>query len=530
MRQNASKTTARPMWDASAVAHLLSRAGFGGTPEEVARLAALPMEQAVDTVLSEAAAAPPPARPDWVKEPWVNTERRYADTTREEAAQSHRTTRRRYGTELNELRAWSLRQMITSTAPLREVMTLFWHGHFATATGKVNLSQAMYHQDEILRRLALGNFGTLVREVTLSPAMMLYLDLEGSDKTQPNENYARELYELFTVGIGHYTEQDIKETARALTGWTLDGPKGMDKSRASATDTPRDFARDGLIATFVPDRHDDGTKTIFGTTGRFGLDDVVALVVKQDATGQFLAAKLVDFFGAHDPEGALRKQLAGAFITSKGEVQDLLRILFTAPEFYDEAARGSLIKSPVRLLVGACRQLALEVEPTPTLAQLTAAMGQDLFNPPNVKGWPGGRSWIGAGTMAVRYHLPEALIGGKEPAGLEPLGFNRFLPVPRDATQGPAMVARLEGAMAERSAERRRDGLKCRLRPEAIFPAGVPEDPAALVDAMLARLVVTRVRQTTRKALITAVEPAAPPDRPALIARLILASPEYQLA
>lgn len=530
MRQAKNETPPHLAWDAGAAAHLLSRAAFGGTAEEVARLAALPMERAVETLLSEAAGAGMPARPEWVKDPWVNTERRYADTSREESAASHRATRRRYATEVNDLRAWALRQMIATPAPLREVMTLFWHGHFATAVGKVNLSQAIYQQDETLRRLALGNFRTLVDEVTLNPAMMMYLDLEDSDKARPNENYARELYELFTVGIGHYTEKDIKETARALTGWTLDGPQGMAKLRATATDTPRDFARDGLIATFVPERHDDDEKTIFGQSGHFNLESVVELILRQEATGRFLAAKLIDFFGASDPKEALRGRMAEAFAASKGEVRELLRVLFTAPEFYADAARGSHIKGPVRLLVGACRQLKLDVEPTPTLAQLTAAMGQELFNPPNVKGWPGGRSWIGAGTLAVRYHLPEALLDGQEPAGLEPLGINRPFPVPRDAMQGPAMVARMEGAMTERRAERRKGGLQCRFRPEAMFPQGIPAESGLLVDAMIARLIVTPIRPATRAALVSACEATPPAERPALVARLILASPEYQLA
>ncbi|MGE3821866.1 MAG: DUF1800 family protein [Isosphaeraceae bacterium] len=530
MKKIVNETPGRSAWDAGAAAHLLSRATFGPTPREIARLARLPMEEAVEILLSEAADAGMPDRPAWVMDPWVNTERRYAVTSPEEAAKSHRETRRRYASEMNDLRAWSLRQMLTTPAQLREVMCLFWHSHFATAIGKVNLSQAMYQQDEMLRRLALGDFGVLLREVTLSPAMMIYLDLEDSDKSRPNENYARELYELFTIGIGNYTERDVKETARALTGWTLDGPKETAGLRATAADTPRDFARDGLIPTFVPERHDGGQKTIFGQTGPFDLDGVVELILREQATGRFLAAKLIEFFGAHDPQGELHERMAAAFATSGGEIHALLRVLFTAPEFYADAARGTLIKSPVRLLVGACRQLGLEVEPTPTLAQLTAAMGQELFNPPNVKGWPGGRAWVGAGTLAVRYHLPEALIEGKVPTGLEPLGFSRFLALPRDAMRGPEMMARVRGAMAERAEERRRGGLRCRFRPEAIFPEGVPADPAALVDEMLARLVVTRIRPGTRAALISACEGVPATDRSAVVARLILASPEYQMA
>lgn len=519
-----------PAWDAKAAAHLLSRAGFGGTPEEVGELAALSLDEAVDRLLDESAKAPAPAQPDWVKDPWVNTERRFADTPREVAAEAHRTTRRRYGAELNELRSWWLGYMITTSHPLREVLTLFWHGHFATATSKVNISQAIYQQNATLRRNALGNFRTLLRDVAVDPAMMMYLDLEGSDKAKANENFARELYELFTLGIGHYTENDIKATARALTGWTLDAPRGMAKTRSSAPDTPRDFARDGLVPTFIPERHDAEVKTIFGETGRFELDDVVAIVSRQPATARFLVGKLIDFFGTVDPQGELRERMALTFQATRGEIREVLRVLFTAPEFYSDASRGSQIKSPIRLLVGACRQLKLDVRATPSLAQLTASMGQDLFNPPNVKGWPGGKTWIGAGTLAVRYHLADALLEGKEPTGLEPLGSNRFLAFPRDATQGSAMVARIESSRAERRAERQKEGLKCRFKVDALYPQGAPADPAALVDDLLRRLVVTTVRPSARETLITACVDTTPADRPALVARLILTSPEYQLA
>lgn len=240
--------------------------------------------------------------------------------------------------------------------------------------------------------------------------------------------------------------------------------------------------------------------------------------------------KLIDFFGAVDPEGELRERASAAFITTTGDIRATVHVILTSPEFYSDASRGSQIKGPVRLLVGACRQLELNVTATPSLAQLTAAMGQELFNPPNVKGWPGGKAWIGAGTLAVRYHLPEALIDGKEPAGLEPLGINRFLAISRDAMQGPAMMARMEGAMAERSAGRKKEGLKCKFRPESLFPGGPPTDPARLVDELLARLVVTKVRPSARAALISACQATPLSDRPAAIARLILASPEYQMA
>ncbi|WP_169980844.1 DUF1800 domain-containing protein [Tautonia rosea] len=517
--------------DATSAAHLLSRVGFGGTPEEIQRLVDVPVDQAVAWLLDAAEAAEPPQPPAWVRSPWVNTERRFADTPREESAENHRNTRRRYASEMNDLRSWWLGQMIASETPLREVMTLFWHGHFTSANDKVGISQAMYEQNATLRRHALGNFRTLLGDITRDAAMMMYLDLEDSDAQQPNENYARELFELFTLGIGHYTERDIQETARALTGWTLDVPPGVAKpDRPTEPGTPRNFSRDGLHPTFVPDRHDDGEKTIFGQSGRFGLEDVLDLVVSREETALHLATRLIDFFGVSDPEGTLRPRLAAAFRESEFEIRPVLLALFTAPECYDESSRGTLIKSPVRLLVGACRQLRLEVEPTPSLAELTAAMGQALFDPPNVKGWPGGRAWIGSGTLAVRYQLADALLESRIPAGLEPIGFDRFLLVPRDPSQMQERMERMEQAMADRSTERNKDGIKTRFDADSLFPDGPPESPVALVDAMLDRLIVTSVRETTRKGLIRACQTAPAADRPAVVARLILASPEFQMA
>ncbi|WP_152052827.1 DUF1800 domain-containing protein [Tautonia marina] len=517
--------------DAASAAHLLSRAGFGATPEELDALLDLPVDQAVASLLDTAQAAEPPRPPDWVRIPWVNTERRFADTPREESAENHRQTRRRYASEMNDLRSWWLGRMITTDAPLREVMTLFWHGHFTSANDKVGISQAMYEQNATLRQFALGNFRELLGAISRDAAMMMYLDLEDSDARQPNENYARELFELFTLGIGHYTERDIQETARALTGWTLDVPPGVSKpDRPTAPDTPRNFSRDGLHATFVPDRHDDAEKTVFGRSGRFGLDEVLDLIVSREETGLHLASRLIDFFGAADPAGTLRNRLASAFRGSGFEMRPVLHELFTAPEFYEESSQGTLIKSPVRLLVGACRQLRLEVEPTPSLADLTASMGQALFDPPNVKGWPGGRAWIGSGTLAVRYQMADALLQSRIPNGLEPIGFDRFLLVPRDPSQMQERMERMEQAMTDRGAERTRDGIKTRFHAETLFPDGLPESPVALVDAMLDRLIVTPVRPTARKALIRVCQAAPIADRPALVVRLILASPEFQMA
>ncbi len=431
---------------------------------------------------------------------------------------------------MDHLRAWWLGEMIATAAPLREVMTLFWHGHFTSAAGKVIIAQALYQQNDTLRRHALGNFRKLLGAITLDPAMMIYLDLEDSDKARANENYARELYELFTVGIGQYTEKDIKETARALTGWTLDAPKGTPRKGTTAPGTPRFFARAGLLPAFLPERHDDGTKTVFGQTGRFGLQEVLDLVVRQEALARFLSAKLIAFFGVVDPEGTLRERLAKAFRDGGYEIRPVLKLLFTAPEFYSLASRGSQIKSPVRLLVGAARQLRAEVQATAALAQLTAAMGQNLFDPPNVKGWPGDRAWISAGTLAVRYHLPEVLLDGRLPRGIEPLGRERRFVLSRDSETMRATLERLKEADARQQGEKAREGLKVRFVPERFLPQGVAANPADLVAACLERLVVAHVRPETRSAVINACRAAPVAERLAVAVRLILMSPEYQLA
>jgi uncharacterized protein (DUF1800 family) len=517
-------------WDAKAAAHLLSRAAFASIPCQAAQLAAQPLEKAVDVLLEAAAAAKPPAKPDWVKDPWVNTERVYPDTTPEQRRENHRKTGERQGRERNQLRCWWLKEMIGGASPLREVMTLFWHGHFTSATNKVFISQAIYEQNATLRKHALGNFRDFLQAITLDAAMMLYLDMEDSDKKKPNENYARELLELFTLGEGNYTERDIKEVARALTGWTLDAPPGVRPRPKAPADAPRAFARDGLVAKLLPERHDDGEKTILGKTGKFGVEEVIDILVRHEQTGRFLARKMIGFFGASDADGTLRARMARIFRENKYEIRPMLHELLITPEFYAPASRGNQIKSPVQLLVGACRQLQLDVEPTALLAEATAAMGQELFRPPNIKGWPGGMDWISAGSLAVRYHLPESLLDGKEPAGLEPIGRERFFPLPADAAARRDLLERLEKFDEQRKEERRKGGIKVRFVAERLFPKGIPDKPQAVVDALLERLLIIPPRPDTRDTLIEACRVVPKADRPALVARLLLMTPEYQIA
>jgi uncharacterized protein (DUF1800 family) len=518
-----------PVWDAAAASHLLSRTCFGGTPKQAESLARQPLAAVVAGLLADAKKAAPPARPEWVKEPWVNTERVYPETTPAERMENHRKAGERQTRERNELRCWWLDRMIRTPAPLREVATLFWHGHFTTEAKRMFVAQPLYTQNAAVRAHAVGSFRALLGAVTLDAAMMMYLNVEDSDAKRPNENFARELLELFTVGIGNYTERDIKEVARALTGWTLDAPEGARK-RPTVADAPRAFCRDGLVPTFQKDRHDGGEKTVLGKTGRLGLTDVLDIVAAHPATAKYVCAKLAAYFGVADPKNELRDRMAEAFAASNGDIAKVLAVLLTSPEFYAKPSRGTQIKSPVHLLVGTCRLLDLDVTATPSLAQLTAAMGQELFNPPNVKGWPGGRDWISTGTLAVRYRLPEALFDGKEPAGFEPLATDRNFALPADPKARRELIARIQEFDQKRRAERKKDGYKVGFDPVKVCGGAVPEKADALVDGLLAGLLAVAPRPDTRDALLEAVAPVPPDERVKLACRLILMTPEYQLA
>lgn len=518
-------------WDAAAARHLLSRTSFGGTPEEATRLTALPLPRAVDELIERASKAQPPVRPDWVRDTWVNTNRRWSDMSAEEYLIVLRRTGVRTNAEINDLRAWWVEQMVKTDTPLREQMTLFWHGHFTSATSKVlSLPQAFYQQNATWREHALGNFRAFIEAVTLDPCMLIYLDMEESDKAHPNENYARELLELFTLGVGNYTEKDILALARVLTGWTLDAPPGsVSPPRTTDPTRARSVLRDGLVPKFLPQRHDDSEVTFLGKTGKFTLQQALDIIVEHPACGRHIANRLIDYFGASDPGGALRERMAKAFRDSKYQIAPMLRELFTAPEFYAESARGGQIKSPVRLLVGAIRDLRLQGKITPSVAQLTVPLGQELFNPPNVKGWPGGKSWISASTLALRMRLGEVLVEGQELTGTEPLGRLRLTVLSRDPAQAAATTKRLLQIDAERREQQQQGGLAIRFVPEKFVDLKLAAHPEKLVDELLKRMIVTRVRAASREAIVTACRDVPESERVALAARLILATPEYQM-
>jgi uncharacterized protein (DUF1800 family) len=252
----------------------------------------------------------------------------------------------------------------------------------------------LYRQNELLRRYALGNFRELLHAVARDPAMVVYLDSRSSRRQSPNENFARELLELFTLGNGYYSERDIKETARAFTGWSLDPKSGAFR--------------------FYPQRHDDDAKEFLGQRGRLDGDDILDILLAQPRTAEHITEKLWREFISETPDPAEVARLAALFRASDYELKPLLRALLTTRAFWDENNRATLVKAPVELIVGTLRSFEVPMTDTRPLALAGARLGQDLFDPPSVKGWPGGQSWITSATLLARQQVLERLVRGIE--------------------------------------------------------------------------------------------------------------------
>jgi len=279
-----------------------------------------------------------------------------------------------------------INKMSTTDAQLQEKMTLFWHNHFACRSNRASFAQQL---NNIQRTNALGNFGTMVMEVSKSPAMLQFLNNQQNQKGHPNENFARELMELFTIGRGNYSEQDVKQSARAFTGWSFD-KDGNFKMRAFA--------------------HDNGEKTFMGKTGNFQGEDIINTLLSRKETAFFISNKLYKYLVNETPDPAHISAMADIFYNANYEIKPLLEYVFTADWFYDDKNTGNLIKSPVELLVGLNRQFYISYQKPEILLLFERALGQVLFNPPNVAGWPGGRTWIDSSSLMYRMKIPSTLL------------------------------------------------------------------------------------------------------------------------
>jgi len=399
-------------WTIFEAAHLLNRAGFGGNPDEIKALHALGRSKAVDSLLNPTepiGAIPMPA--------WANREqaiedmrergKQFIETQRAtqgmSAAEAEKTRQQSFKTAQIENRqhgiegqGWWFRAMLTTKAPLREKMTLFWHDHFASSIQKVKLPPLMMLQNDLFRRHALGNFRALTHEIAKDPAMMLYLDTQTSKKDQPNENFAREVMELFTLGEGHYTEQDIHEAARAFTGYQLNRMQGSVFHNRF--------------------QWDDGDKTVFGKTGKFDGDDVINLIFDQPQAAKLMAGKLWEYFAAEDPPTAAVEALANSFREAKYEIAPLLREIFLSKEFYAPDVMRNQVKSPIQFLVQLLKQLDLQEAPQGYTLVAQQQLGQVLFMPPNVAGWDWGKAWINTSTLLTRYNVAGFITKGAQEA------------------------------------------------------------------------------------------------------------------
>jgi len=459
--------------DLARIAHLTRRAGFGATRSELEAYAAKGYAAVVEDLVN------PERFPD-VEEDLFD---RYFD-----------------GEGINVVTGRWIYRMINSRRPLQEKMALFWHHVFATAIQKSEHVPSMAAQIAMFRRVGLGNLRTILLELSKDPAMIFWLDNNENRKSEPNENYGRELLELFSMGVGNYTEQDIKMAARAFTGWTFTQPIPI-------------YPHGHYPAEFVyrADDHDDSEKTFLGHTGRFNGEDIVDIIVQQPATARFIARHLYNFFVADEPQVPAWSQvpprdpkaietLVRAYDESDGEIRAMLRVLFNS-EFF-KAARYQKLKSPAELVVGTIRLVGTHHFPDPTLFDLDTAMtvmGQQLLNPPTVEGWHTGKEWIDGGTLNERVNFAVDQVGDPSKPGVREI--------------------------VERLARDESSSL-----------------PSDFVDNCLALLGAQEVSRATRETLIEAAESegrlrfdadderARSTDRIARMLQLIVASREYQFA
>jgi uncharacterized protein (DUF1800 family) len=283
--------------------------------------------------------------------------------------------------------AW-INQMITTDGALREKMTLFWNNHFACRTNNAFYAQQLVN---IQRANALGNFRDLTMQLSKTPAMLQFLNNQQNRKNHPNENFARELMELFTLGRGNYTEQDVKESARAFTGW------GFDK---------------GGQFVLRQNQHDNGQKHFLGKSGDFAGEDIINIILEQKQTARFICNKLYKYLVNETPDPVHISAMADVFYSGNYEIKPLLEFVFTSDWFYDDRNIGNLIKSPVELVVGLSRQFYITYQRPEVLLEFQRTLGQVLLNPPNVAGWPGGRNWIDSSSLMYRLKIPSLVLDG----------------------------------------------------------------------------------------------------------------------
>jgi len=414
----AEPSSSEAMGEDLQVPHLLRRAGFGASPQELAAYKGMGFDVAVQTLLDFApveaskesyAPAPPPIRLTYSGRPVDN--------------------------ELYVLAEWWLYRMARTSTPLQEKMTLFWHNHFATGYTKVQNGYLMYKQNELLRANALGNFRDLLTDITSDGAMLVWLDGNANGRANPNENYSREVMEVFTTGRGPYTETDVQEGARIFTGYSVGADGG---------------------GVFHPDQHDDGIKTYLGNTGNLGIQDAIDVLVARPETAANLSTELFQFLAHPNPSSEMVGKLSALYFENGYEIKPMVEAILTSDEFVSQQAYLANVKSPAEFVATALRSTGATATPLSAAASMDA-QGQSLLDPPSVFGWPSGSEWINAGSMVERINFPlNILTSAQDPAS----GFDLF----RGSEVGSAV----------------------RALSLALFPDGMPEELLKVVQASTA--------------------------------------------
>ena len=361
------------------VKHLVARAGFGMRFEDLSELGNASVKHAVKAFFKAADVVEPitvvKADTDY------STFLKGDDMAKKMFLQQQRQQEK-------DLNIGWINKMSTTDAVLQEKMTLFWHNHFACRTTNSLFAQQL---NNIHRTNALGNFRTMLLQVAESPAMLQFLNNQQNTKGHPNENFAREVMELFTIGRGNYTETDVRESARSFTGY------GFNKAGEFVN---RKFT------------HDDGDKTFMGKTGNFNGEAIMTMLLDKRETAHFISNKLYKYLVNEVPDRAHVNAMTDVFYNGNYEIKPLLEYIFTADWFYDDKNTGNLIKSPVEFLVGLNRQFYITYQRPEVLLQFEKVLGQVLFYPPNVAGWPGGRNWIDSSSLMYRLKIPSTLLNG----------------------------------------------------------------------------------------------------------------------
>ncbi|MBL8515091.1 MAG: DUF1800 domain-containing protein [Betaproteobacteria bacterium] len=471
-----------------AARHLLHRTGFAASEKEIKAFAALSREDAAARLVKETrgtAQTPPPA---WVNDAPIPPYKLQAMSQEERQAELRKNVEHAF-----ELREWWFKEMLTTPSPLTEKMTLFWHNHFATSQQKVRFTPLMYRQNAMLRRNAFGNFGTMLREVARDPAMLIYLDGANSRKEQPNENFAREVMELFTLGEGHYSEKDIKEAARAFTGWSIDRESG------------EFMFRRGI--------HDYGRKSVLGRSGNFDGDQVIDILLGKPETAEFIVTKLMREFVTPQPEAKDVKRFAARFRDSGYDIGKLMQAMLASDAFYAMEHRGALIKSPVEFVVGTMKQFEIEAPNLRPFVLASALLGQNVFAPPNVKGWPGGEHWINSASLLGRKQFIDRLFRNEDRMESTMRSMDEAA-----AITGGTPIPGREGRM-QRQMERQMGGIRWNLDKWAAGVAGAKDAAGA---QKLSRLLLAVAPQSELPELSNGAKPAD-------WARQLVLDPAYQL-